>query len=78
MADEDLHADARANRDRILGVARKALAADPAASLNSIAKATRVGVGTLYRHFPSRESMLLGVHRQEIYALVASAPNNAC
>ncbi len=71
--DEDLRADARANRDRILEVARDALAADPGASLNSIAKAAGVGAGTLYRHFPSRESLVLSVYRREIDALVALA-----
>ena len=72
--DENLRADARANRDRILDVARDALAADPAASLNSIAKVAGVGAGTLYRHFPSRESLVLGVYRKEIDLLVALAP----
>ena len=72
--DELLRADARANKDRILDVARDALAADPAASLNSIAKSAGVGAGTLYRHFPSRESLVLGVYRKEIDTLVALAP----
>ena len=72
--DEILRADARANRDRILDVARDALATDPAASLNSIAKAAGVGAGTLYRHFPSRESLVLGVYRKEIDTLVSLAP----
>ena len=72
--DENLRADARANKDRILDVARDALATDPATSLNSIAKAAGVGAGTLYRHFPSRESLVLGVYRKEIDTLVALAP----
>ncbi len=72
--DETLRADARANRDRILDVARDALAADPLASLNSIAKLAGVGAGTLYRHFPSRESLVLSVYRKEIDTLVALAP----
>ncbi len=72
--DARLRADARANRDRILDVARDALSADSAASLNSIAKAANVGAGTLYRHFPSRESLVLGVYRKEIDTLVALAP----
>jgi len=72
--DESLRADARANRDRILEVARDALATDPDASLNSIAKAAGVGAGTLYRHFPSRESLVLSVYRKEIDTLVALAP----
>jgi AcrR family transcriptional regulator len=71
---ETLRADARANRDRILDVARDAIAADPAVSLNAIAKAAGVGPGTLYRHFPSREALVLGVYRSEIDALVALAP----
>ncbi len=71
---EFLRADAQANKDRILDVARDALLADPAASLNAIAKAAGVGAGTLYRHFPSRESLVLGVYRKEIDTLVALAP----
>ena len=54
--------------------ARDALAADPAASLNSISKAAGVGPGTLYRHFPSREALVLGVYRKEIDDQVARAP----
>ncbi len=69
-----LRADARANRDRVLDAARDALAADPEASLNSIAKAAGVGAGTLYRHFPSREALVLGVYRKQIDALVGLAP----
>jgi AcrR family transcriptional regulator len=75
LDDEDkLRIDARANRDRILDVARDALAADPGVSLNSIAKAAGVGAGTLYRHFPSREALVLGVYRKEIDGIVALAP----
>jgi AcrR family transcriptional regulator len=73
--DELLRVDARANRDRILDVARDALATDQAASLNSIAKSAGVGAGTLYRHFPSRESLVLSVYRKEIDTLVALAPH---
>ena len=77
MADPDarLRADAQANRDRILDVARDAFAADPAVSLNAIAKMAGVGAGTLYRHFPSREALLVGVYRKEIDALVSLAPS---
>jgi AcrR family transcriptional regulator len=74
MGDEFLRADARANKNRILDVARDALAADPEASLNSIAKSAGIGAGTLYRHFPSREALVLGVYRREIETLVALAP----
>jgi AcrR family transcriptional regulator len=71
---EKMRADAKMNRDRLVGVARHALARDPEASLNSIAKAAGVGAGTLYRHFPSREALVLGVYRAEIQALVELAP----
>ncbi|GBR25672.1 TetR/AcrR family transcriptional regulator [Komagataeibacter nataicola] len=70
-----LRADAQANRERILDIARDAFAADPAVSLNAIAKAAGVGAGTLYRHFPSREALLVGVYRKEIDALVGLAPD---
>ena len=66
--------DAQANRDRILAVAREALTIDPAVSLNAIAKMAAVGAGTLYRHFPCREALILGVYRREIDALVALVP----
>lgn len=72
--DEGRRADARANRNHILEVAREAFAQDPGASLNSIAKASGVGAGTLYRHFPSREALILAVYRKEIQALVDLAP----
>lgn len=71
---EPLRSDARANRERILAVARAAFAASPDASLNAIAKAAGVGAGTLYRHFPSREALVLALYRQEIQALVDLAP----
>lgn len=75
MADDaHLRADARANKNRLLEVARDALAADPNTSLNAIAKAAGVGAGTLYRHFPSRGALVLAMYRKEIDALVALAP----
>lgn len=66
--------DAIANRNRILDVARDAFAQDPDASLNAITKSAGVGAGTLYRHFPSREALILAVYRKEIQALVDLAP----
>ncbi len=72
--EQSLRADARANRDHILNMARAAFAANPNASLSSIAKAAGVGQGTLYRHFPSREALVLGVYRKEVDALVSLAP----
>ncbi len=68
-----LRADARSNRERILDVARLALAADPQAPLSAVARAAGVGQGTLYRHFPTREALVLGVFRKEIDAIIALA-----
>jgi AcrR family transcriptional regulator len=75
MTDDKLRSDARDNRARILAVARDALARDPHASLHSIAKLSGVGQGTLYRHFPTREALVLGVYRDSISALVDLAPS---
>jgi AcrR family transcriptional regulator len=69
-----LRSDARQNRDRILEVAREALSVSPNASLNSIAKEAGVGPGTLYRHFPTREVLVLAVYSTEIAQLVDMAP----
>ena len=62
------------NRDRILDVARDLLMGDPEASLNSVAKAAGVGAGTLYRHFPNREALVLALYQKEISTLAALAP----
>ena len=69
---EPRRADAQHNRERILRVAYEAFAASTDASLNSIAKRAGVGAGTLYRHFPTREALLLAVYRHEVQALVDS------
>ncbi|MCW2912867.1 MAG: TetR family transcriptional regulator, partial [Actinomycetia bacterium] len=71
---EPVRADARQNRARIIEVARDALTASSDASLNSIAKKAGVGPGTLYRHFPTREALILAVYRHEVERLAAYAP----
>jgi AcrR family transcriptional regulator len=68
-----LRADAQQNRQRILVAAREAFAAPGDASLNSIAKAAGVGPGTLYRHFASREDLILAVYSDDVRALERSA-----
>jgi len=70
MADVQ-RADAQRNRARILEVAFSAFAEDPQVSLNAIAKLAGVGPGTLYRHFPTREALLLAVYQEEIDSLGA-------
>jgi AcrR family transcriptional regulator len=71
---QPLRADAQLNRDRILHVAHDALAASSQASLNSIAKAAGIGPGTLYRHFPTREALVLAVYRHDVQQLVDAVP----
>ncbi|MGP2441602.1 TetR/AcrR family transcriptional regulator [Streptomyces sp. JW3] len=65
--------DARQNRARIVRAARAAFAENPAAPLHSIAKAAGVGQGTMYRHFPGRQALLLAVHQEEVDALTDTA-----
>ncbi|MFI1376674.1 TetR/AcrR family transcriptional regulator [Streptomyces longwoodensis] len=61
-----VRSDARENRARILAAAREALAADGSTSMNQIAQRAGVGAGTLYRNFPTRESLVLAVYQDEV------------
>lgn len=71
-------ADAERNRVRILKVAKDAFTRFGAdASLDDIAKQARVGAGTLYRHFPSREALIEAVYRTEVEKLAAAERNFA-
>lgn len=67
-------ADAERNRSRILDAARASLAESGDASMQSIAKRAGIGQGTLYRHFPTREALVLEVHRHDVAELVGAAP----
>ena len=69
-----LRTDAQQKRARILAVAIEALTESSTASLNSIAKKAGVGIGTLYRNFPTREALVLEVYRHEVQQLVDAAP----
>ena len=65
--------DARRNHDAIVVAALEALTQSPDASLNAIAKRAGVGNATLYRHFQTREDLVLAVYQHEVYRLVESA-----
>jgi AcrR family transcriptional regulator len=67
-------ADAEVNRARILKAAHAALEESGDASMQSIAKRAGIGQGTLYRHFPTREALVLEVHRRDVTDLVDAAP----
>lgn len=68
-------ADALRNRERLVAVARSAFAAtDSSVALEGIAREAGVGIGTLYRHFPTREALVEAVYAAELDELVDSAP----
>jgi AcrR family transcriptional regulator len=63
-------ADAVRNRERVLEAAKAVFSAGgPQASLEAVARAAGVGIGTLYRHFPTREALFEAVYRREVQHL---------
>jgi AcrR family transcriptional regulator len=73
ITDRKPRADAQRNRERILEVAKQEFTRVGAnASLEDIAKKAGVGPGTLYRHFPTREELLVAVYRSEMEKLAAA------
>ncbi|RIX30173.1 TetR/AcrR family transcriptional regulator [Amnibacterium setariae] len=68
-----LRADAQRNRDRLVEIARAAFLEGEAPTLDAIAREAGVGIGTLYRHFPTREALVEAVYRSELEAVSASA-----
>jgi AcrR family transcriptional regulator len=73
ISDRKPRADAQRNRERILEVAKQEFTRSGAnASLEEIAKQAGVGPGTLYRHFPTREALLVEVYRKEVEKLAAA------
>jgi AcrR family transcriptional regulator len=60
-------ADALRNRERVLDAAKAVFSAGgPDASLEAVARRAGVGIGTLYRHFPTREALFEAVYRREV------------
>lgn len=73
-----LRADAARNRALLLTAARDAFAENgTSAALEDIARRAGVGVGTLYRHFPTRQELLEAVYVEEVQALCRSAADLA-
>ena len=67
-------ADAVRNRERVLEAAKAVFSAGgPEASLEAVAKQAGVGIGTLYRHFPTRQDLFEAVYRREVQQLVELA-----
>ncbi|MFI9324858.1 TetR/AcrR family transcriptional regulator [Kitasatospora aureofaciens] len=77
-AGRPLRADAQLNEDRLLHAAAAAFARDGInVSVKEIARDAGVGVGTLYRRFPSKELLVEATYRHEVRTLCASAPELA-
>ncbi len=74
-----MRADARRNRQLLIAAALAAFTEHGAddASLDEIARRAGVGIGTLYRHFPSRQALLEAVYRDQVEDLCAGARDRA-
>jgi AcrR family transcriptional regulator len=70
-----MRSDARRNRERLLAAAMSAFTEKGGddTSLEEIARRAGVGIGTLYRHFPTRQSLLESVYRDQVEALCERA-----
>jgi AcrR family transcriptional regulator len=69
-----MRADARRNYERLLACAHEAFTERGVdASLEDIARRAGVGIGTLYRHFPTREALLVALLSQRLRELVVYA-----
>jgi AcrR family transcriptional regulator len=67
-------ADARRNYDKLTAAARETFAADGiGASLEEVARRAEVGIGTLYRHFPTRQALFDTVYLEEVQTFSRSS-----
>jgi AcrR family transcriptional regulator len=67
-------ADATRNRDQLLAVATRVFAsAKTEPSMRAIARKAKVGIATLYRHFPTKESLVDAVYRSQVVRLTTGA-----
>ena len=73
-----MRADARRNFEKLLAAGREAFTEEgSSASLEEIARRAGVGIGTLYRHFPTRQALLEAVYVEEVEALCRTADDLA-
>lgn len=73
-SERPLRADARRNRERILEGAREVFAEDGAeAQMDDVAARAGVGVGTVYRHFPTKDALMAELIRQKFRHFAAEA-----
>ncbi|WP_374215007.1 TetR/AcrR family transcriptional regulator [Streptomyces longispororuber] len=72
--DRPMRADVRRNREKLLAAALAAFtSADTSVPLETVARQAGVGIGTLYRHFPTREALVEAVYAAELDAVTDSA-----
>jgi AcrR family transcriptional regulator len=72
LAEKPLRADARRNREKVLTAARKVFAEQGVdAQMDDVARCADVGVGTVYRHFPTKEALLQAL-TEELFAVIAA------
>src|SRR5271166_5970049 len=70
--DRPLRADARRNRERIVRSALTVFARDGVeAQMDEVARDAGVGIGTLYRHFPTKDALLVELVRQKLAVFTA-------
>ncbi|WP_298990222.1 TetR/AcrR family transcriptional regulator [uncultured Pseudokineococcus sp.] len=72
-----LRPDALANRRRVLAAAARQLAGPEGLAMNALAREAGVGVGTVYRHFPTRQVLLEALGAEGLEALVVAAERAA-
>jgi AcrR family transcriptional regulator len=78
LTERPKRADARRNEEKLIAAARDAFAeGGTATSLEEIARRAQVGIGTLYRHFPTRPALLEAVYLDEVEAICRSAEDFA-
>src|SRR3982074_3537806 len=66
-----MRADARRNRDRVLAAARKLFAENGAETqIDDVARVAGVGIGTVYRHFPTKEALMVELVRHKFTRFV--------
>jgi AcrR family transcriptional regulator len=73
-SDRPLRADAQRNRDKLLSAATEAFAElGDEIALETVAARAGVGIGTLYRHFPNRDALIVAAYQREVDELCAAA-----
>jgi AcrR family transcriptional regulator len=76
LAPRPKRADARRNYDKLVNAAREAFAEQgTSATLEEVARRADVGIGTLYRHFPTRQDLLEAVYLEGVEAICRAAEN---